>query len=91
MKFENYWFLFSFFESFSPHDPQRKFHESSKAVTCHSQLLLVLQSLHVSSPKLNVNLVTDFVCSARSSRVMFGNEFPSFMTFEGVCSSFLFS
>ncbi len=82
--FESYSFLFSFSESFSPHGPQRKFHESSKAVTCHSEWLLALQSLHVSIPKLVVNLVTDLVCKANSSRLMFGNEFTSFGTFDSV-------
>ena len=84
MKFENYSFLFSFSESSSPHGPQRKPHELSNAVTCHSELLLMLQSLHVSIPKLVVNLVTDLVCKANSSRLMFGIEFPSFGTFDSV-------
>ncbi len=82
--FPGYSFWFSFSESFSPHGPQRKLHESPKAVTCQSEWLLVLQSLHVSIPKLVVNLVTDFVCKASSSRLLLGSEFPSFMTLEGV-------
>lgn len=72
--------FFSFSEKgFSPHEPQRKSHESPNSVTCHSEWLLALQSLHVSTPKLIVNLVTGFVCKASSSRLVFGNEFPSFI------------
>ena len=73
-------FLFSFSESLLPHGPQRKPHESSKAVTCQSDFSWILQSIQVSIPKLKVNLVTDFVCKASSSRLLLGNEFPSLLT-----------
>lgn len=81
--FESYSF-FSFSESFNPHEPQRKPHESSNSVTCQSDRSFTLQSIQLFIPKSIVSLCRDFVFNANPSNVHSVPEFPSCTTSVGV-------